>query len=88
MAWTIEVASGARKQLRKLDHSVKRRIEDFLATRIAQLDDPRAVGKPLMGELSRYWAYRVGDYRLLCELVDEKLIVLVVDVGHRREVYR
>lgn len=52
------------------------------------MEDPRQLGKPLQGRLSELWCYRVGDYRLVCELRDEALVVLVVRIGHRREVYR
>ncbi|UGX88074.1 type II toxin-antitoxin system RelE/ParE family toxin [Phyllobacterium meliloti] len=66
-----------------------RRIMAFLGTRIALLDDPRQTGKTLRGAtLGSLWRYRVGDYRIICEIQDQKLVVLVIDIGHRREVYR
>lgn len=55
---------------------------------VGLLEDPRSVGRPLLGELTGFWRYRVGDYRVICDVRDEALIVLVVDVGHRREIYR
>ncbi|AEQ51969.1 addiction module toxin, RelE/StbE family [Pelagibacterium halotolerans B2] len=55
---------------------------------VARLDDPRQAGSALMGQLSGYWRYRIGDYRVLCRIIDGELLVLVVEVGHRREVYR
>lgn len=88
MAWTIEYQDKARRQLRKLDRENARRIVDYLDHRVAPSDDPRSMGRPLHGNLKRYWRYRVGDYRLFCEIEDEKVIVIVVEIGHRREVYR
>ncbi len=88
MAWTIEYAETARKQLRKLDKAAARRIVDFMEERVAQSDDPRAMGKALKGPLGELWRYRVGDFRVLCHLQDGALTVLVLRVGNRREVYR
>lgn len=88
MAWTIEYADTAKKQLRKLDRSVARRIIDFIDERIASANDPRRLGKPLKGPLGDLWCYRVGDFRILCDIQDGALIVLVLQIGNRREVYR
>jgi mRNA interferase RelE/StbE len=88
LAWKIEYAGTARKQLRKLDKAMARRILDFMDERVAASDDPRLVGKALKGPLGDLWSYRVGDFRILCDIQDGKLIVLVLQVGNRREVYR
>ena len=89
MPWRIEVTLAAAKQIKKLGRSEASRISAYLRDRIAALEDPRQLGKPLSGsELGSYWRYRVGDYRILCELHDDELLVLVVEAGHRREVYR
>jgi mRNA interferase RelE/StbE len=88
MAWTIEFDPAALKELEKLDKSVERRILRFLRERVAKLDDPRQIGARLQGTLSGFWKYRVGDYRLICSLKSERLVVLVLRVGHRREVYK
>ena len=88
MAWTIEFDSTAVKELRRLDHPIQQRIIRFLRERIAPSDDPRTLGKALQGDRGEIWRYRVGDYRLLCRIEDEVLVVLVVTVGHRRDVYR
>ena len=88
MAWTIEVTETAKKSLGKLDRATAKRIRDFLRLRLAELDNPRQLGKPLHGSFDNYWSYRVGDYRILCDLQDNKLIVLVVEIGHRSDVYR
>lgn len=88
MAWTIEFDPAALKELRRLDKPVEERILKFLRERIAKLDDPRQIGARLQGTLSGFWKYRVGDYRLICSLKNERLVVLVLRVGHRREVYK
>ncbi|MDF1569519.1 MAG: type II toxin-antitoxin system RelE/ParE family toxin [Spirochaetaceae bacterium] len=85
MAWTIKFAKKAEKILDQLDKPIIRRILEFLKTRVE--NDPRAIGEPLKGQLSKLWKYRVGDYRLICSLEDDQLMVLVVHIGHRREVY-
>lgn len=86
--WTIEYSDTADRQLRKLDRSVARRIVDYMDRRVAPLEDPRSLGKALRGVLGNLWRYRVGDYRIICEVRDQELRVLVVRVGSRRDVYR
>jgi mRNA interferase RelE/StbE len=88
LAWTIEYAETARKQLRKLDKAAARRILDFMDKRVAPSEDPRSVGKALKGPLGDLWRYRVGDYRVLCDIQDGVLKVLVLQIGNRRDVYR
>ena len=88
MAWTIEYAETAKKQLRKLDKLAARRIVDFMDERVAASDAPRGMGKALKGSLGELWRYRVGDYRVICDIQDGVLTVLVLQIGNRREVYR
>jgi mRNA interferase RelE/StbE len=88
LAWTIEYAETAKKQLRKLDRVAARRIVDFMDERVALSDDPRGMGKALKGPLGDLWRYRVGDYRVICDIQDGVLTVLVLQIGNRREVYR
>ena len=89
MAWKIEITQRAARQIKKLGAVEAKRIRDYLRDRVAPLEHPRQLGKPLQGsEFGSYWRYRVGDYRILCELRDAELVVLVVEAGHRREVYR
>jgi mRNA interferase RelE/StbE len=89
VAWTIEYAQSSRKPMERLDPMVRRRIRLFLSERIATLDDPRQLGGPLQGaHFSGLWRYRVGDYRILVDIQDAKVTVLVVGIGHRGEVYR
>ncbi|MFZ0800922.1 MAG: type II toxin-antitoxin system RelE/ParE family toxin [Terriglobales bacterium] len=86
--WKIEFDPAAQRELDKLDKTVARRIFKFLYERVGRLDNPRKIGERLQGTLSEFWKYRVGDYRLICSLENERLVVLVLRVGHRREVYR
>lgn len=89
MAWTIEIDDHALKQLHKMGRQEAARIRDFLRDRIVVLDDPRHVGKALQGsKLGNFWRYRVGDYRIICDLQDHRLVVLVIEIGNRRQVYR
>ncbi|MDE0153749.1 MAG: type II toxin-antitoxin system RelE/ParE family toxin [Gammaproteobacteria bacterium] len=88
MAWTIDYADTAKGQLRKLDKQRAQRIVDFMDKRIAKLENPRSTGKALTGPLGDFWRYRVGDCRVICDIQDGALRVLVVQVGNRREIYR
>lgn len=89
MAWLIELTAGAKKQLAKLDRSEAKRITTFMRERLATLDDPRSTGKTLTGpRLGTYWRYRVGDYRLICDIQDGALVILVIDIGNRASIYR
>jgi len=89
LVWTIDYTESARRQLRKLDKQAARRILDFMDERIAAQEDPRNTGKALTGPmLGAYWRYRIGDYRIICDIQDGALCVLVIEIGNRREVYR
>lgn len=88
MAWTIDYTDTAKGQLRKLDKQSARRIVDYMDERITGLDNPRSTGKALAGPLGGLWRYRVGDYRVICDIQDEVLRVLVVLVGNRGEIYQ
>lgn len=86
LVWTIEFAATAEKELSKLDKSAAKRILKFLKERVAT--DPRSSGKALRGDHAGLWRYRIGDYRVICEFRDQTVSVLVVRIGHRKEVYR
>lgn len=89
MAWSIELSGLARKQLKAMDRPQAQRILDYLHQRVALLDDPRSIGDALHGpHLGHYWKYRVGEYRVIAQIDDGRLRILVVRVGNRREVYR
>jgi mRNA interferase RelE/StbE len=89
LAWTIKYTSLALRQLKKLDKSIALQVLDFIDHRIALLDDPRASGKNLAGPiLGSYWRYRVGDLRIICDVQNEQLIILLIEVGHRSRICR
>ena len=88
MAWTVEISDVAERQLRKLDGPVQRRILDWLNDRTEGCKNPRHFGEPLKGDRAGFWRYRIGDYRVLCDIQDEHVVVLVLTIGHRRQVYR
>jgi mRNA interferase RelE/StbE len=89
MAWKVELSTTGIRDLDKLDKQQCRRILKFLNDRVAKLDDPRSLGQALRGsELGGFWKYRVVNYRLICRIEDARLVVLVLRVGHRREIYR
>jgi mRNA interferase RelE/StbE len=89
MAWSVEISAGARKALARLDPPAARAILNFLDEKVARGPDPRASGKALGGStLGAFWRWRVGDYRIVADIQDRRVTVLVVRIGHRREVYR
>jgi mRNA interferase RelE/StbE len=89
LAWTVDYTETATEQLRKLDRQAARRIVDFPDERITGQENPRDTGKALTGPLlGAFWRYRVGDHRIICDIQDGALRVLVVEIGNRREVYR
>ena len=87
MAWTIEYDEGALADLKKLDRQVQREILDYMEKRIGKAQDPRTFGKPLRHSKFGLWRYRVRDYRVICQLRDAQLRVLVVAARHRSTIY-
>ena len=87
MSWDYELTERAIKQLKELGKPEQKRIFKFLDERILGKDDPREIGKALSGDYSGLWRYRVGDYRIVCELKDKVFRVLVVRIGHRKDIY-
>ena len=88
MAWTVEIAPFAQKQLAKLDRPVAARIIDWLDDRIEGGKNPRHFGEALTGDPAGLWRYRIGDFRVVCEIHDARLLVLALSIGHRRDIYR
>ncbi len=88
MTWRIEITRTAEKQIAKLDRVTQKSIQRFLRERLVPAEDPRQWGKPLHGEKRGLWRYRVGDYRLICDIQDEKITVMILEIGHRKSVYR
>ena len=88
MAWTLRISETARRQLKKLDPSTAQGLLRYLNRLLLQTEDPRQRGKALTANLSGLWRYRVGDYRVICQIEDDHLVVLVVGLSHRSDVYR
>jgi mRNA interferase RelE/StbE len=89
MVWNIKFDPAAKRELSRLDAQITRRILQFLQERVSVLDDPRGIGEALSGrQLGQFWKYRVGDYRIISKIEDRDIQILVVKIGHRREVYR
>ena len=88
MVWTIEITRTAEKQIKKLDASSQKSIVRFLRERLKSAENPRQWGKPLYGDKQGLWRYRVADYRLICDIQDERITVLVLEVAHRKDIYR
>ena len=87
MPWIIEVKGRAAKSIIGLDKPVRSRITGFLK-QLETTDNPRTQGKALSGQYAGLWRYRVGDYRLICRIKDKEIIILVLDIGHRKDIYR
>ena len=85
MTWKIEWDDSAVKQLRKLDKQIQKRI--IAHVKKIPLNDPRKQGKPLTGDKAGLWRYRMGEYRIVCSIIDHELVLLIVGIGHRKEIY-
>jgi mRNA interferase RelE/StbE len=85
--WTVEVSEFAQRQIKGLDPQTSERILNYLQDRIEGCKNPRHFGEPLKANLSGLWRYRVGDYRVICRIEDDRVVVLVLNIGHRRDVY-
>lgn len=85
----IEFDPDALKELKKLDRPIQQRLVGFLKERVAPLENPRSIGEALTGAaLGNYWKYRVGDWRIVCDIQDDKVVVRVLRIGNRKEIYR
>lgn len=83
----IEFSPLDEKQFLKLDKQIQRQIQKFVL-QLKNLENPRSRGKALVGNLSHLWRYRVADYRLICDIQDEKILVTILRIGHRKEIYK
>lgn len=88
MRYSVEYSSGARKALRKMDSGIRAMILKWIDKNLVDSVDPRVHGKALSGNLSGLWRYRVGNYRLIAEIQDDRLVILMLEIGHRSEIYR
>jgi mRNA interferase RelE/StbE len=89
LAWTIKYTESSTKQLKKLDKQTALRVIDYMDERVAVLAEPRSLGKNLKGpKMGEYWRYRVSNIRVICNISDAQMTVLVIEIGNRREVYK
>ena len=88
MIYELKYEVKAVNQIRKLDPATRNLIKTWIEKNLLNTDNPRQHGKGLTGTLSQYWRYRVGDYRILAEINDTEIVIIIVEVGHRREIYR
>lgn len=88
MKYTVEYTEKAVKSIRKLDPGVRVFIKAWIDKNLVDCEDPRVHGKGLVANRSGQWRYRVGDYRILADIQDEKLVILVIDIGHRKDIYQ
>jgi mRNA interferase RelE/StbE len=87
LVWNVELTKTAIKQIKKIDNKWQSSILDYLEDEIAVFDDPRSRGKSLSRDKKGLWRYRVGDYRILCQILDESLVIVAVMIGHRKDIY-
>ena len=87
LSWKISIDSRAKKELNKLDKFAQKKIITYLKTKIETSENPRLFGKALQGNKKGLWRYRVENYRLICQILDDELLILVVKVGHRKNIY-
>ncbi len=86
--YEVKISPSAEKQLSKLDKQTARIIKNWVIKNLVDTIDPRRTGKPLTGKLSGMWRYRVGDYRIFAEINDNTLTIFLIDIGHRKDVYK
>jgi len=89
MVWLIKLERGVKHDLKKIDDYQKERIRFFLTEKLSKLQDPRSIGEPLKGQkLGKFWKYRVGNYRIITDIRDNELIIVVIAIGHNKEIYK
>ncbi|NBT85997.1 MAG: type II toxin-antitoxin system RelE/ParE family toxin [Alphaproteobacteria bacterium] len=86
--WTFRFSTEAEKQFDKLDKPIQKKIDEFFKSRVLAQPNPRTYGKQLKGRLKIFWSYRVGDYRVICNLQVKELVILALQIAHRRDVYK
>ena len=88
MIYELKYEAKAVRQIRKLDPATRKLIKSWIEKNLLNTTDPRQHGKALTGTLGQYWRYRVGDYRILAEINDTEIVIIIIEIGHRREIYR
>lgn len=87
MSYSVQYSKQAIKELKKLDKFTRQMIYSWIDKNLSDCEDPRQHGKALTANRKGQWRYRIGDYRLICDIQDDKLVILALTVGHRREIY-
>lgn len=85
--WTIKTTNSFEKEIKKLDKSTQIIIMRWIDQHLSNIEDPRSFGKPLVGNLRGYWRYRIGDYRLIVDIIDDELVIIQIKIGHRKQIY-
>lgn len=88
MIYELKYEAKAVRQIKKLDPATRKLIRSWIEKNLLNTTDPRQHGKALTGTLGQYWRYRVGDYRILAEINDTEIVIIIIEIGHRREIYR
>ena len=88
MTWKIQYLKSSKKWAKRLSPEHRKKVRVFLEQRLAHMDDPRRLGKALKGELAQYWRYRLGDIRIICQIQEQNLLILVIRFGQRKDIYR
>ena len=86
--YSIETTPRFEKEFKKLDHYTKRMIQVWIHKHLEDCEDPRITGKALKSNRAGQWRYRIGDYRLICQIIDDRMVILALSIGHRKEVYK
>ncbi|WP_300720720.1 type II toxin-antitoxin system RelE/ParE family toxin [uncultured Brachyspira sp.] len=88
MNYSIEVSERFEKEFKKLDKYTQKMIKAWIEKNLSNTENPRVFGKGLSADKAGLWRYRIGDYRLICEIIDKKLVILALTIGHRKEIYK
>lgn len=86
--WKVYTSNRFEEVFKKLDNSVQKQLKRWITTHLINVEDPMSFGKPLVGKYRGYWRYRIGDYRLIVEIQNDKLIIIMISIGHRKEIYK
>lgn len=88
MTYRLVITADVKKKIKKMDKHLGLMLARDMKSKLDDIEDPRSIGKALQGEYKGLWRYRIGSYRVICEIRDYELIVLAIDVGHRKDIYR
>lgn len=88
MTYSLVITADVKKKIKKMDKHLGLMLARNMKSKLDDIEDPRSIGKALQGEYKGLWRYRIGSYRVICEIRDYELIVLAIDVGHRKDIYR